>query len=58
MDNSNVSNVLKIYKSLGILVGQSIEKNELIFNLNFEHSKFMRYHIENYHMIQIPVASC
>ncbi len=38
IDNSNVSNVIKMCKALGLSVDKSIESNELISSLNFDNA--------------------
>lgn len=42
-------------KGLGISVEKSIETNDLIFNLNFENTTYMKSIIEDSNIIQIPV---
>ena len=55
IDNSNVSNVLKMFKALNISADKSIENNELISNLNFDNASYMKAIIDDENMIQIPV---
>lgn len=52
IDNSNVSNVIKMCKALGISVDKSIEANELISNLNFDNATLIDIDSDT---IQIPV---
>lgn len=52
IDNSNVSNVIKMCKALGISVDKSIENNELISNLNFDNATMIDIDSDT---IQIPV---
>lgn len=52
IDNSNVSNVIKMCKALGISVDKSIENNELISNLNFDNATLIDVDSD---IIQIPV---
>lgn len=52
IDNSNVSNVIKMCKALGISVDKSIEANELISNLNFDNATMIDIDSET---VQIPV---
>ena len=52
IDNSNVSNVIKMCKALGISVDKSIEKNELISNLDFDNATMIDIDFDT---IQIPV---
>lgn len=55
IDNSNVSNVLKMCKALGISADKSIESNELISNLTFDNGTYMKPIIGDDNMVQIPV---
>lgn len=55
IDNSNVSNVLKMCKALGISADKSIESNELISNLTFDNGTYMKPIIDDENMVQIPV---
>lgn len=55
IDNSNVSNVLKMCKALGISVDKSIESNDLISNLSFDNATYMKPIIDDENMVQIPV---
>lgn len=52
IDNSNVSNVIKMCKALGISVDKSIEANELISNLNFDNATMIDIDSDT---VQIPV---
>lgn len=52
IDNSNVSNVIKMCKALGISVDKSIEANELISNLNFDNATLIDIDSDT---VQIPV---
>ena len=52
IDNSNVSNVIKMCKALGISVDKSIESNELISNLNFDNATMIDIDSDT---VQIPV---
>lgn len=52
IDNSNVSNVIKMCKALGISVDKSIENNELMSNLNFDNATLIDVDSD---IIQIPV---
>lgn len=55
IDNSNVSNVLKMCKALGISADKSIESNELISNLTFDNATYMKPIVDDENMVQIPV---
>lgn len=55
IDNSNVSNVLKMCKALDISVDKSIENNDLVSNLNFDNGTYMKPIIDDENMVQIPV---
>lgn len=55
IDNSNVSNVLKMCKALGISVDKSIESNDLISNLSFDNATYMKPITDDENMVQIPV---
>ena len=52
IDNSNVSNVIKMCKALGISVDKSIENNELISNLDFDNATMIDIEFDT---VQIPV---
>ena len=52
IDNSNVSNVIKMCKALGISVDKSIESNEIISNLTFDNATLIDIDSDT---IQIPV---
>lgn len=52
IDNSNVTNVIKICKALNISVDKSIDNNKLISSLEFDNGK--QVHI-NYEIFKIPV---
>lgn len=52
IDNSNVSNVLKMCNALGLSVDKSIESNELISKLNFDNATMVDLNLDT---IQIPV---
>lgn len=55
IDNSNVSNVLKMCKALGISVDKSIESNDLISNLNFDNATYIKPIEDDINMVKIPV---
>lgn len=52
IDNSNVSNVLKMCNALGLSVDKSIESNELISKLNFDNATMVDLNSDT---VQIPV---
>lgn len=52
IDNSNVSNVLKMCNALGLSVDKSIESNELISKLNFDNATMIDLNSDT---VQIPV---
>lgn len=52
IDNSNVSNVLKMCNALGLSVDKSIESNELISKLNFDNATMVDLNLDT---VQIPV---
>lgn len=52
IDNSNVSNVIKMCKALDLSIDKTIEKNDLISNLNFDNCIQVKNDSD---MIKIPV---
>lgn len=52
IDNSNVSNVIKMCKALNISIDKTIENNELISNLNFDNAELTSLSTD---IVQIPV---
>lgn len=55
IDNSNVSNVLKMCKALDISIDKSIENNDLVSKLNFDNGTYMKAIADDENMVQIPV---
>lgn len=52
IDNSNVGNVIKMCKALDLSIDKTIEKNDLISNLNFDNCIQVK---NNSNIIKIPV---
>ena len=52
IDNSNVSNVIKMCKALNISIDKTIENNELISNLNFDNAELTSLSTD---IVQIPL---
>lgn len=52
IDNSNVSNVIKMCKALNISIDKTIESNELISNLNFDNAELTSLSTD---IVQIPL---
>lgn len=55
IDNSNVKNVIKMCKVLNLSIDKSLEKNDLISNLNFDNANYVMPVIDDNNMIKIPV---
>ena len=52
IDNSNVSNVIKMCKALNISIDKTIENNKLISNLNFDNAELTSLSTD---IVQIPL---
>lgn len=55
IDNSNVSNVIKICKALDLSIDKTIEKNDLVSTLNFDNATYIKPIEDDENMAQIPV---
>lgn len=55
IDNSNVSNVIKICKALDLSIDKTIEKNDLVSTLNFDNATYIKPIEDDENMVQIPV---
>lgn len=55
IDNSNVRNVLKMCRALGISADKSIESNELISNLDFDNASYIKPVVDDDNIVKIPV---